>query len=84
MASEIAHSSPVLLYSNKSYFFEVTILNLYESFFRLETVFEAIYHANVNDVMYNQYLQLKKLYMSQLNSIYTNFKRSYLLAFIFY
>lgn len=81
MASEIAHSSPVLLYSNKSYFFEVTILNLYESFFRLETVFEAIYHANVNDVMYNQYLQLKKLYMSQLNSIYTNFKRNYLLRY---
>ncbi len=78
MASEIAHSSPVLLYSNKSYFYEVTMLNLYESFFRLETIFEAFYKASVNEDMFNKYLQLKKLYMSQLTSIYKKYKVDYL------
>ena len=78
MASEIAHSSPVLLYSNKSYFYEATMLNLYESFFRLETIFEAFYKASVNEDMFNKYLQLKKLYMSQLTSIYKKYKFDYL------
>lgn len=78
MASEIAHSSPVLLYSNKSYFYEVTMLNLYESFFRLETIFEAFYRASVSQEMFNKYLQLKKLYMSQLSGIYKKYKADYL------
>ena len=33
MSSEIIHSTPMLIYSNKEYFFFVTLLSLYESFF---------------------------------------------------
>lgn len=78
MASEIAHSSPLLLYSNNSYFFEVTMLNLYESFFRLESVFEAYYRATVTEENYIKYVQLKKLYMSQLNSIYATLRENFI------
>ncbi len=39
MSSEIAHSSPILIYSNKEYFYQVTIVNLYETFLRCEEIF---------------------------------------------
>ena len=32
MSSEIIHSTPMLIYSNKEYFYFVTLLSLYESF----------------------------------------------------
>lgn len=78
MASEIAHSSPLLLYSNKNYFFEITMLNLYETFFRLENVFSAYHKATTDKETYIKYLNLKKLYMSQLTSIYNLFKKSFI------
>lgn len=78
MASEIAHSSPLLLYSNKPYFFEITILNLYESFFRLENVFDTFYKINVNDETYLKYQNMKNVYMAQLNLIYRNFKGNFI------
>lgn len=78
MASEIAHSSPLLLYSNKNYFFEITMLNLYETFFRLENVFNAYYKAIADEKYYAKYIGLKQLYMSQLNSIYTLFKKNFI------
>lgn len=70
MASEITHSSPLLIYSNRSYFFNVTLINLYESFFRLESIFNPFYKAYISKVEYERYVLLKKLYMSQLTSIY--------------
>lgn len=78
MASEIAHSSPLLLYSKRSYFFEITILNLYESFFRLENIFDALYKTVYSEAEYNQYRALKNVYMRQLSSIYNIFKKSFL------
>lgn len=36
MSSEIAHSSPLLIYSNRDYFKSLSIINLYDTFFRLE------------------------------------------------
>lgn len=78
MASEIAHSSPLLLYSNKNYFFEITMLNLYETFFRMENVFNAYHKATTDKETYEKYINLKKLYMSQLTSIYNLFKKSFI------
>ena len=39
MSSEIAHSSPLLIYSNKQYFFRITLICLYETFLRCENIF---------------------------------------------
>lgn len=70
MASEIAHSSPLLIYSNRSYFYEVTLINLYESFFRLESIFEVFYKNSTNEMMYSNFKTLEKLYLNQLHYIH--------------
>ncbi len=69
-ASEIAHSSPLLLYSRRDYFFNLTILNLYETFFRLETIFTTLYSSYVNEAELNKYRELRKLYLTELNVVY--------------
>ena len=39
MSSEVAHSSPLLIYSNKNFFKGITVVRSYESFLRLEEIF---------------------------------------------
>lgn len=78
MASEIAHSSPLLLYSKKSYFFEITVLNLYESFFRIEKIFNAYYRINVSKEDYEAYQKMKNVYMAQLSRIHDIFVANFL------
>ena len=69
-SSEILHGTPLLIYSNKTYFHLLTIVNLYESFFRIESVFQTLFFANISDEAKSRYLQMKKLYFSQLISIH--------------
>ena len=69
-SSEILHSTPLLIYSNKQYFYFVTLLNLYESFFRIEKVFVSLFFARVGDAQKNQYAEMRKLYYSQLVNIH--------------
>ncbi len=69
-SSEILHGTPLLIYSNKTYFHLLTIVNLYESFFRIENVFQSLFFANISDDAKRRYLDMKKLYFSQLISIH--------------
>ena len=46
MSSEIAHSSPLLIYSSKIYFKSLTLICLYESFFRLEEILYQFLQRN--------------------------------------
>lgn len=62
MASEIAHSSPILIYSRNDYFLHLTLLNLYASFFRLEEIFAKIYLSNISKEEAKRYLLLRKTY----------------------
>ena len=78
MASEIAHSSPLLLFSKRSYYFEITLLNLYESFFRLEVIFEAYYRSVNNEEVVKQYENMKAVYLKELHLIYTVMQNSFL------
>jgi len=48
MSSEIAHSSPILIYSNKKYFLKNTLICLYETFLRIEEIFYNILKASSN------------------------------------
>src|SRR5574344_1187090 len=66
MSSEIAHSSPLLIYSRKNYFYLITMLNLYESFFRLE----KIYLSSVPENDQKQYVSMRKLYFAELLACY--------------
>lgn len=77
MSSEIAHSSPLLIYSRKNYFYLVTILNLHESFFRLEKVFTTIYLSTVPEEEQKKYLAMRKLYYGELLAVYEYEKRRF-------
>ena len=43
MSSEIIHGTPLLIYSNREYFYFLTLLSTYESFFRLEQIFTTVF-----------------------------------------
>ena len=75
MSSEIAHSSPLLIYSEKNYFYHITILNLYESFFRLEKIFASIYMSTVGEEERQRYLSMRSLYFGELLASY-NMKKA--------
>lgn len=74
MSSEIAHSSPLLIYSRKTYFYLIASLNLYESFFRLEKIFSSLYLSSVSEEEKNRYLSLRKLYYPQLTAVFSFLK----------
>ena len=78
MSSEIIHSTPMLIYSNKEYFYFVTLLSLYESFFRLEKVFLSLFAKQVSEEVMERYRQMRNVYYSQLVNIHkrelNNFK----------
>ena len=78
MSSEIIHSTPMLIYSNKEYFYFVTLLSLYESFFRLEKVFLSLFAKQVSEEVMERYRQMRNVSYSQLVNIHkrelNNFK----------
>lgn len=69
-SSEILHGTPLLIYSNKRYFHLLTLVNLYESFFRIEGVFQSLFFVNITPEAKKHYLEMKQLYFSQLLSIH--------------
>ena len=70
MSSEIIHSTPMLIYSNKEYFYFITLLSLYESFFRLEKVFVSLFSKQVSEEQMAKYIQMRHVYYSQLVNIH--------------
>ena len=70
LSSEVIHSTPLLIYSRKQFFYYLTFLCLYESFFRLEKVFTSMFSQRVSEEQMQQYLGMRKLYYSQLVSIH--------------
>lgn len=71
MSSEIAHSSPLLIYSRKTYFYLISLINLYESFFRIEKVFSSLYLSTTSKEEQQSYIRMQSLYRSELNAAYT-------------
>ena len=70
ISSEIIHRTPLLIYSNKDYFYYMTLLSLYESFFRLEKVFVSLFSKRVSPEQMAQYEEMRKVYYSQLVAIH--------------
>ena len=69
-SSEILHSTPLLIYSNKRYFYYTTLLSLYESFFRIEKVFTTLFFQSVPEEAKKRYLEMRNLYYQQLINIH--------------
>ncbi len=82
LSSEIAHSSPLLIYSNREYYFLITMINLYESFFRLESVFNTFYKEIATEEEYARYLNLRNVYMNELLVIHKSLNLQYVNKFV--
>ena len=78
-SSEIIHITPKLFYENKEYYYFVTLLNLYESFFRLENIFVNSFAKYIPDEEKSKYREMRNVYFSQLINIHkreiNNFKK---------
>ena len=77
LSSEIIHSTPLLIYSNTDYFYYVTLLSLYESFFRLEKVFVNLFARRVSQEVFAHYEAMRKVYFSQLIAIYSRESKTF-------
>lgn len=66
LSSEILHSTPLLIYSDKKHYYYVTIISLYESFIRLENVFVSLFMKRFNKSAIDYYNTLRNAYYSQL------------------
>ncbi len=77
MSSEISHSSPLLLFSNKEYYYLMTVSNLYESFFRLEAIFDQLYKKAAGEAAIKNYEALKDRYLRQIQIAYTKILQRY-------
>ena len=69
MSSEVAHSSPLLIFSNKKFFKELTLVRSYETFIRLESLFTKLLITNYSTLDNNGYLSMRKLYLEIVKSI---------------
>ena len=78
MSSEIIHSTPLLVYSDKQYFFYTALLSLYESFFRLEKVFVSLFVTRVNKEQLESYKKMRDVYYAQLLAIHQRESKTYL------
>ena len=81
MASEISHSSPILIYSRDEYYLRLVLLTVYECFFRYEQIFSDYYLSRISKEEADRYRVMKKTYYSILFYIYerekTRFQKTY-------
>ena len=65
LSSELAHSSPLLIYSNREYFMYLTLINLYETFFRMENI---LYNFLITQTETNSssYFSMRKDYLFEM------------------
>ncbi|MCD8209655.1 MAG: DUF5677 domain-containing protein [Coprobacillus sp.] len=70
LSSEIVHSTPMLIYSDDQYFFYLTLINVYESFFRLEDVFTSIFSPKVAPSVMKAYIDFRSVYYPQLEMMH--------------
>ena len=77
-SSEIAHSSPLMIYSNEQSLFHLTLISLYEVFFRIEQIFSShLLSLNENKEFKERYLKMRQVYYYILVNIYNKEKEIY-------
>ncbi len=77
MASEISHSSPILIYSRDEYYLRLVLLTVYECFFRYEKIFSDFYLSRISKEEAERYAVMKKTYYSILFFIYDKEKKRF-------
>lgn len=71
MASEVSHSSSLLIYSSPSFFLSMTVVKVYETFFRIEELFNDIYCRQLSEENKEVYLKIRQRILNNLKTIYT-------------
>lgn len=71
-ASDVTHSTPLLVYANEIFLYDSTLKILYESFFRIETLFSnyAINILGKNNSRLIDYLKFRNTYKEKVELIY--------------
>ncbi|MDY0177641.1 MAG: DUF5677 domain-containing protein [Bacilli bacterium] len=69
-SSEIVHSTPMLIYSNKTYYYLLALISTYESFFRIEKIFTNLFGQKITPAQRAQYNAMRNVYYSQLIAIH--------------
>lgn len=77
MASEVAHSSPILIYAREDLFGTLTLVNLYESFFRMEEIFRKIYLSVISEAEQKQYELMRNIYYRSMHNIHEREAQKY-------
>lgn len=77
MASEISHSSPILIYSRDEYYLRLVLLTVYECFFRYEKIFSDFYLSRISKEETERYGVMKKTYYSILFYLYEREKQRF-------
>ena len=63
IASEVAHSSPLLLFTNRPYFLRLSLRSLYDSFTTIETFFADVYRKYTPPTEAAVYHQIRAQYL---------------------
>lgn len=78
MSSEVAHSSPVLIYASSRYFGSVTLINLFESFFRMEKTFSEKLDSTLSESERANYQLMRQIHFRQMEYMHNREKANFL------
>ena len=81
IASDVTHSTPLLVYANKTKLTTTTLKITYESFFILETMFVNFLKddikMDIESKPFKEYMLFKKVYKTKLEIIFKMINRKY-------
>jgi hypothetical protein len=60
----------MLFYANKQNFYFLSLLSLFESFFRLENIFVSLFSKRVSQEAFDKYTDMRNVYYVQLLNIH--------------
>lgn len=70
IASDVTHSTPLLVYANKAFLYHSTLKITYESFFRIETLLLNFVMPKTNSTLLQNYLKFRNFYKEKVEWIY--------------
>lgn len=69
IASEVSHSSPLMLFTDRTYFLRMALVSLYESFLIIEALFAELYTQNADKTAMDYYLIIRDLYLEDIKFV---------------
>lgn len=70
LASELAHSSPILIYSNKKYFRNLSLKSLFDSAITFMQLFLKVFRLHQSKEAFDAFVNLHRHYVEELQRVY--------------